>query len=334
MPGGIQHPLDDSADLGAEILDELIQFRLAPFHRKLFSADAFGLELAALEAVVLEDVDGAGDRADFVVAVGVPDFDVGASLGENGQRFRHGPQRPGDAADDQHCHPEHEQGGDSGGDRHRPQRLREHAVELCRRDADIDDADHLAAGAEDRLIGRVETTAEQDRRAFIGLAAAEHGLRGMIGRELRTDRPVAVFLFHVRGSADKLLRCIVVDEQRGGAADIGGRPIHDPVVAEFRHLRNFNAVNDAVSNRDLRIREGFAERETERAQVDVDIALGAGVEVARQRPVARSHHQRRIHRDQKSCAQDGLRPQVKSQEREASSQVQMPCGLSKNGIAS
>ncbi len=88
----------------------------------------------------------------------------------------------------------------------------EHAVELSRGNADINDADHLAGGAEDRLVGRVETTAEQHRRTFIGLAAAEDGLPGMIRRELRADRPVAIFLFHIRGSANKLLRCIVVDE--------------------------------------------------------------------------------------------------------------------------
>src|SRR6202048_3178214 len=87
LPRRIQHPLDDSADLGAEILDKLIEVRLAPLRRQLFSIDAFGLELAAFDAVVLENVDGSGDRADFVVATGMTDFDVRPSLGKAGQRF-------------------------------------------------------------------------------------------------------------------------------------------------------------------------------------------------------------------------------------------------------
>ena len=125
---------------------------------------------------------------------------------------------------------EREQGGDAGGNCHRPDRLPQHAVELRRGNADIDDADHLAGGTKHRLIGRVEATAEQHRRAFVGLAAAEYGLRGMIGRELGADRPVAIFFFHIRRSANKLLRRIVVNEKRGSASDIGGRPVHNPVI--------------------------------------------------------------------------------------------------------
>src|SRR5260370_22325745 len=90
LPRRIPPPLDDSADLGAEILDELIELRLAPLRRQLFCTDTFGLELAAFDAVVPENVDGSGDRADFVVATGMTDFDVRPSLGEAGQRFRHG----------------------------------------------------------------------------------------------------------------------------------------------------------------------------------------------------------------------------------------------------
>src|SRR6266403_204859 len=217
LPRRIQHPLDDSADLGAKILDELIEVRLA----------------------------------------------------------------------------------------------------LLRRNADIDDADHLAASTEHRLIRGIETTSKQDRRAFVGFAAAEYGLRGMISRKLRADRPVAICFLQVGRAANKLLRRLVIHEERGGAADIRGGPIHNPVIAEFRHLRNFNAVNDAVSNCDLRVREGFGKRETERAEVDVDIALRTGFEVARQRPVPGSHHERSIDRDQDGRANDGLWPKVKSQESEA-----------------
>src|SRR3979490_1982316 len=84
----IQHPLDDSADPGAETLDKLIQFRFALVHRQLLGTDAFGLDLAALDAVALEYTDGPGDRADFVVAIGVLNFDVRPSLGENRQALR------------------------------------------------------------------------------------------------------------------------------------------------------------------------------------------------------------------------------------------------------
>src|SRR6267142_2499298 len=324
---------DDSADLGAEVLDKLTAFRLALLHRQLLGIDAFGLELAALDAVVQENADGAGDRADFVVAIGVPNFDVRPAFGENRQGCRHGLQRFGDAADNQHCHPEHEQSGNGRCNRHGRKRLPQHAVELSRRNADIDDADHLAVGAEHWLIRRVETISEQHRRAFVGLAAADDGLPGMIRSKLRADRPVAIFFFHIGGSADKLLRRVVVHEQRGVAADIGGCPIDDLVIAEFGHLRNLNTLDHAVANGDLRVREGFAEGETERAQVGVDIAQGARVEVARQRPVARPHHQRGVHRDQESCAQDRLRPEVKSQKSKAlSSKSKRHAELSRKSV--
>jgi len=105
------------------------------------------------------------------------------------------------------------------------------------------------------------------------------------------------------------------------------------VIAEFRHLRNFNTLDHAVANGDLRVREGFAEGETERAQVGVDIAQGARVEVARQRPVARPHHQRGVHRDQESCAQDRLRPEVKSQKSKAlSSKSKRHAELSRKSV--
>src|ERR1700730_10781803 len=70
LPRRLQHVLDDSADLGTEILDKLIQLRFAAIHRKLFITNAFGLKLATLDAIVLEDADGPGDCADFVVPLG------------------------------------------------------------------------------------------------------------------------------------------------------------------------------------------------------------------------------------------------------------------------
>ena len=315
----IQHPLDDSADLGAESLDKLIELRLALLRRLLFGADALGLELAALDAVGLEHIDGPGDHADFVVAIGVPNLDIRPSFGQNGKRFRHGPQRLGDAANKRHCHDEREQGGDGPGNRHCSDRLPQHGVELRRRNPDINDADHLAGGIKHRLIGGVETTPEQHRRALVGLATAKHGLPRMIRRELCADRPIAIFLFDIRGSANELLRCIVVDEKRGIASDIRGGPVHDPVIAEFRHPRNFNALNDAVANGDLRIRERFAKRQTERAKAEIDIALRADVEVACQRPIARTDQQRGIYRDQQGRTQDGLGPEVQPQKRQAAS---------------
>src|ERR1700730_14779439 len=118
LPRRLQHVLDDSADLGTEILDKLIQLRFAAIHRKLFITNAFGLKLATLDAIVLEDADGPGDCADFVVPLGMLNFDVRLSRSEDGQRFRHSLQRLGDAADNHHRYPEYEQSSDSRGDGH------------------------------------------------------------------------------------------------------------------------------------------------------------------------------------------------------------------------
>src|SRR6202023_1374130 len=124
----------------------------------------------------------------------------------------------------------------------------------------------------------------------------------------------------------ELLRGVVVYEQRGVATDVGGCPIHQPVVGEFGHLWNFNAVDDAISNGNLCFREALAESEAEGAQVHVDVPLRAGLEVTRQRPVTRSDHKCGIHRDQERRADNGLGPEVKSQEREAG-RVKSECHL-------
>ena len=68
----------------------------------------------------------------------------------------------------------------------------------------------------------------------------------MIGRQLGADGAVAVFLLHVGGAADKLVAGLVIDEQRGVAADIADRAIDDRMVLEFGHLRNFGLGDDAV----------------------------------------------------------------------------------------
>src|ERR1700723_3739901 len=137
----------------------------------------------------------------------------------------------------------------------------------------------------------------------------------MIRRELCTDRPVAIFFFYIRRSANKLLRCIVVDEKRSIASNIRGGPIHDPVIGKFGHLRNFNAVDDAVANSDLRILERFAKRQTQRAKDEVDISLRTDVKVACQGPVACSDQQGGIYRDQQRRTYDGLRPEVQPRKR-------------------
>ena len=47
----IQDLLDNSPNFCTESFDKLIELRLALLHRLLFSGDAFGLELASLDAV-------------------------------------------------------------------------------------------------------------------------------------------------------------------------------------------------------------------------------------------------------------------------------------------
>ena len=185
--------------------------------------------------------------------------------------------------------------------------------------ADEHQADHLAGVAEHRLIGGDEAAAEQYRRTLVGLAAADHGLRRMIGGELGADRAVAVLLLQVGSAAKELLAGVVIDEHRGHAADIADRPVDDFVVGEFRHLRDIDALDHAVLQRDPGVSKAFAEGKAERAQIDVDVAQRAFVEVAAQRPVAGAGHQRGIDRDQQRRAEHGLGPEIKSQQREAAS---------------
>src|SRR5580704_5720981 len=102
---GVQYALDDAAYPAAEILDELIKLGLAALHCKPVRVDAFSLELLAFDAVILENADGPGNRTNFVVAIGVLNFDVRLSSREKSQGFGHGLQWLGDASDHQHRDP-------------------------------------------------------------------------------------------------------------------------------------------------------------------------------------------------------------------------------------
>ena len=264
-----------------------------------FSAsDALGLKLAPLDPVGLEDVDGSRDHADLVVAVGIQHLDVGPALGQHGEGAGDGFEWLGDTADQDCRHDKGEQGGDAGRDSHGINRLPQHAVELSHRDADIDDTDDLAGRTKNRLIRRVEAAAEQDCRAFIGLASMKDGLSGVVCRELGSDRPLAIFLFHVRRAPDELVCRVVIDKQRGSAADVGGGPIDNPMVAELRHPRHLDAFDDPVANADLGVRVGFAKRQREGAKAEIDIVHGAAVKVARERPISRPNQQCCVDRNQ------------------------------------
>jgi len=62
------------------------------------------------------------------------------------------------------------------------------------------------------VVSRVEAATEQDCRAFIGLTTTKDGLSGMVCCELGSDRPLAVFFFHIRRSSDELARRVVINE--------------------------------------------------------------------------------------------------------------------------
>src|ERR1700691_2694935 len=69
----IQDLLDNPPDFCTESIDKLIEFRLALLHRLLFSADAFSLKLASLDAVIFKHSNCSSDHPDFVMAIGVLD---------------------------------------------------------------------------------------------------------------------------------------------------------------------------------------------------------------------------------------------------------------------
>ncbi len=249
LAGGGHHLLDDAADPGLEVVDEMAQFDLA-----LLGGGGRGRSLLVAHAlaflrVALEHRDGARDLADLVVAVLAVDGKFALAFGDRGQRRRHRRQRLGHPAHDQHGQKHHQQCGDAGRDRHRLDRLRQHALELSHRDADIDNADHLPGRVHHGIVGRHEALSEQHCGTLVGLPLAQHGLTGMIGRKLGADGALAVLLLHIGGAADKLIAGIVIDKQRGVAAGVGHRAIDDRVVLELRHLGDLGLADRAVADR-------------------------------------------------------------------------------------
>ena len=162
------------------------------------------------------------------------------------------------------------------------------------------------AGFDDREIGRHERLAEQRRRPLVGLAAAQHGLPGMVGGKLGADGAVAVFLLHIGGAADELVAGVVIDEQRRIAADIADRAIDDRMILELGHRGDFDLADDAVLQRDLGVAVGFGERQRQRAKIDLDVAERPVAELVGQRPIGRADHQRGVDRDQQHGADHRL----------------------------
>ena len=72
-----------------------------------------------------------------------------------------------------------------------------------------------------------------------GLAASDQRLSRMVGGKLGADGAVAVFLLHVGGTANELVACFVIDEQRRIAAEIGHGAIDDGMILELGHARQF-----------------------------------------------------------------------------------------------
>ena len=134
------------------------------------------------------------------------------------------------------------------------------------------------------MIGGVEAATEQHGRPLVGLTAAKHGLSGVIGRELGSDRAVTVFLLHIGRSPDELARRVCHRRQLALPPTQEIALVHDPMIGEFGHARHFDVLDDAVANADLGVRIGFAKRQCERAKAEIDIADGAGVEIAGERP--------------------------------------------------
>ena len=315
LAGGGHHLVDDAADAGLEIIDEMAQLRLALLDGSRGCGGLLVAHALPLQRVVLEHGDGAGDLADLVVAVLAVDRDVALAVRDRGQRGRHRSERFSDAADDQHGEQHNQQRGDAGRDRHGLHRLRQHALVLGHGDADIEDADHLPGRVLHGIVGGHVVLAEQHRGALVGLALAQHGLAGMVGRELGADGAVAVFLLQVGGAADELVAGIVIDEQRGIAAGIGHLTIDDRVVLELRHLGDLGLGDRAVVDADLGLGERLGEGQCEGAQIDLDVAKGALVEFRRQRPVAGTDDEAGVHRDQYDRANDSLGSELKLERR-------------------
>ncbi len=138
----------------------------------------------------------------------------------------------------------------------------------------------------------------------------------MIRRKLGANGAITVLLLQVRGAPDKLVRCIVIDENRGGSADIAGRAVHRLVILEVRHRRNFNALDNTVLDGDLRIAINLAECQREGAQIDLKIGPRAVIEFIAQRPVRGTHNHGGGGCNQECGANNGLGAEFKSEEGE------------------
>ena len=237
-------------------------------------------------------------------------------FGNRRQRGRDRGQRLGDAAHHQHGQDQHQQRGNAGRDGHGLDRLRQHALELRHRDADKENADDLCGRIHNGIVGGHEVLAEQHRRSLIGLATAHYGLPGMIGGELGTDGAVAVLLLQIGGAAHELVGGVVIDKQRGVAADIGHRAIDDRMVLEFRHLGDFGAGDRTILHGDLGVAIALGEGHRQGAEIDLDVPQGPVVELGGQRPIGGTDHQPGVHRDQDDRADDRLGAKLELERRQ------------------
>src|SRR5882672_7740300 len=97
----------------------------------------------------------------------------------------------------------------------------------------------------------------------------------MIRRKLGPDGALPVFLFDIGGTANELITSLVKDKQGRAAADIGDRAIDDGVILQIRYLRDLNAADGAILQRDLGILEGLGKGQRECAQIGIDIAASS-----------------------------------------------------------
>ena len=97
-------------------------------------------------------------------------------------------------------------------------------------EADVQDADDLAARVLDRRVARHVGHLEQRRRADIGLAGRELGVGRAGAVQRRADRARAVFLLHRGGDADEVVRALAREDRRVAAGQ-AGEAVHRVEVA-------------------------------------------------------------------------------------------------------
>ena len=308
--------IEDAADAGLEGIDKPAELRLALVGGGGRCGRLLRTQPLPLQRIAAEDRNRARDLADLVAPVVAIDGDIAVAIGDRGQRRRHRGERCGDPAHDQQGQGDDEQRGNPAGNRHRLQGLRQHRLELGHRDANVENANHLAGRTDDREIGRHERLAEQIGRALVGLAAAQQRLARMIGGQLGADGALAILLFDIGRAAHELPARLVIDEQRRVAADIGYRPVDNCVILQLGHLRQLDTGDHAVMKRDLGVVEGLAECKRQRAQIDLDVAQRAVVELLGQRPIGRAHHQCGVHRNQDDGRNDRLGAKLKPELRQ------------------